>query len=444
MHELFGHYYQLVRNRKYSQEEADAFFLKIQLKPLVPYVNSGTPRKCKCLVCGSIVNPRLGDVKKAKSCVKCQGKKLALKIRLSDQEVLKSAKQMRIRLLEPYVDSRTPIKARCLVCKNQISPTIGRLRAGVGCTYCGRVKSAKSRLLPMEGVLKDFAEAKLELLEEYTNSHQAVKVRCLVCGKTSTKTYQDLKQGKRCYTCGRAQASLNRRLNQEYMAAIALLQNLKPVGQINPVRQNSTFECLKCHRKIQMSFSSIQNGSSCRFCSRTEIDPKEAYAYMVKNHLKPQEPFKKSATKWKCRCMKCKNIVYPKFNAVSTFGGGCKFCRSAGYNPSFEGHLYLLHNPTFDSYKLGISNIKSRIRRHELLGWVVVNKWDFEDGRIPPLLEECLLIHVRNKWNLPWSVLATDMPQGGHTETFSAIGLPEQKVLRLINSKIRSTKVEES
>ena len=444
MHELFGHYYQLVRNRKYSQEEADAFFLRIQLKPLVPYVSSGTPRKSKCLVCGSIVKPRLNDVKKAKSCVKCQGKKLALKIRLSDQEVLKSAKQMRIRLLEPYVNSRTPIKARCLVCKNQISPTIGRLRAGVGCTYCGRVKSSKSRLLPLDEVLKDFGDAKLELLEEYTKSHQAVKVRCLVCGKTSTKSYHDLKQGKRCYTCGRAQASLSRRLNQEYMVATALLQSLKPIGQINPVRQSSKFECLKCRRQIQMAFSSIQNGASCRFCSRTEIDPKVAYAYMVKNHLKPQEPFTKSVAKWKCRCMKCKNIVYPKFNHVSTFGGGCKFCRSAGYNPSFEGHLYLLRNPTFDSYKIGISNVKARIRSHELRGWIVVSKWDFEDGRIPPVLEEALLKHVRRTWNLPWSVLAIDMPQGGHTETFSAIDLPEQKVIRLINSKIRSTSVEES
>jgi hypothetical protein len=384
----------------------------------------------------------LNDVKKAKSCIKCQGKKLALKIRLSDQEVLKSAKQMRIRLLEPYVNSRTPIKARCLVCKNQISPTIGRLRAGVGCTYCGRVKSSKSRLLPLDVVLKDFEDAKLELLEEYTKSHQAVKVRCLVCRKTSTKTYKDLKQGKRCYTCGRAQASLSRRLNQEYMVATALLQSLKPIGQINPVRQSSKFECLKCRRQIQMAFSSIQNGASCRFCSRTEIDPKEAFAYMVKNHLKPQEPFKKSASKWKCLCVKCGNIVSPTFNQVSTSGGGCKFCRSAGYNPSFEGHLYLLHNPTFDSYKLGISNIKARIRRHELRGWIVVRKWDFEDGRIPPLLEESLLKHVRTHWNLPWSVLAMDMPQGGHTETFSAIGLPEQKVLRLINSKIRSINVE--
>ncbi len=444
MQALSDHYYKLVRNKKYSQEEADAFFAKIKLKPLVPYVNNNTPRKSKCLVCGSIVSPRLSDVKKAKSCIKCQGKNSALKIRLSEQEVLKSAKQMKISLLEPYVNNRTPIKAICLVCNNRIRPTIGRLRAGVGCTYCGRLRTSKSRLLPLDEVLKDFAEAKLELLEEYTKSHQAVKVRCLVCKKTSTKTYKDLKQGKRCFTCGRAQASLSRRLNQEYMVATALLQNLKPIGQINPVRKNSKFECLKCHRHIEMSFTVIQRGSFCRFCSRTEIDPNNAHDYMVKNHLVPQEPFKKSASKWKCRCAKCQNIVFPTFNQVSTSGGGCKFCRSAGYNPSFEGHLYLLYNPTFDSYKLGISNVKARIRSHELRGWIVVSKWDFDDGRVPLVLEESLLKHVRTHWHLPWSVLASDMPQGGHTETFSAIGLPEQKVIRLINSKIRSISVEES
>lgn len=431
-------------NRKYTQDEADVFFAKIRLKPLVPYVNNNTPRKSECLVCGSIVSPRLSDVKKAKSCVRCQGKNNALKIRLNDQEVLNSAKKMKIKLLEPYVNSRTPIKAICLVCNNEISPTIGRLRAGVGCTYCGRVRAAKSRLIPLSKVLEDFSNAKLELLVEYVNSHQAVKVRCLICGNKSTKTYHDLKQGKRCYTCARKQAAENRRLDQAYMTGIALSQNLRPIGKIQPVRTNSKFECLKCKRLIDMSFTVIKRGSSCRFCSRTEIDPKAAHAYMIKNYLKPLEPFKKSASKWKCRCIKCKNIVYPTFNNVSTTGGGCKFCRSAGYNPSYEGHLYLLHNPKYDSYKLGISNIKARIRRHVMLGWIVIYKWDFEDGRIPPLLEESLLKHVRNKWNLPWSVLATDMPQGGHTETFSAIGLPEQKVLRLIKSKIRSISIEES
>jgi hypothetical protein len=77
-----------------------------------------------------------------------------------------------------------------------------------------------------------------------------------------------------------------------------------------------------------------------------------------------------------------------------------------------------------------------------LKGWTVVRKWDFNDGHIPPILEEEILKHIRIEWNLPWSVDSKSMPQGGHTETFSGIDLPEIKVLRLIETKIKSVKID--
>jgi hypothetical protein len=427
---------------KLSEKEADKFFIKINLKPLGPYISSGTPRKCKCLICGSIVFPRLGDVKKAKSCVKCQGKLTGKKIRLSPSQVEKIASKMKVKLLEPYENSKTPIKAKCLICRTIIYPTIGRLSVGVGCYYFGQLIAAEKRLIPAEMALSDFKKAKLKVLSEYVNSHTAVKVLCLVCKKMSKKSYKDLKTGRRCYTCGRKAASIKRRLDDKYKIEIAARQNLVPIKEISNVRKNSEFKCLTCKREILMTFASIQGGASCRFCSRTEVDPLEAEKYMIKNHLKPQEPYSKSAAPWKCRCLKCKNIVYPTYNRVTTFGGGCIYCRSAGYNPSFEGHLYLLFNPKFDSYKVGISNIKARIRVHELRGWVVLKKWDFDDGRIPPVLEEKLLDHIRIKWKLPWSVEAKAMPQGGHTETFSSLNLPELRVINLVNSLIKSLQMK--
>jgi len=423
---------------KITQEEADKFFLRIKLKPLEPYINSGTPRKCECQVCKSIVFPRLSDVKKAKSCIKCQGKLLGKKIRLNEIDVNAIAKKMNVKLLEPYINNRTPIRSKCLVCNKIIHPTIGRLGAGVGCMNCGRVRTAQAKLIPKEMALAGFERSRLKVLSGYKDNKTPVKVLCLVCKKQSTKSYKDLKSGRRCYTCGRSAASKNRRLDHQFKVDLARKQNLKPVGEIKTVKSNSKFKCLSCSRQILMTFASIQRGASCRFCSQTEVDPKEASAYMLKNHLKPLEPYYKSAAKWKCRCMKCKNIVYPKFNQVKTHGGGCKFCRSAGYNPTFEGHLYLLFNPQFDSYKLGISNVKARIRVHELKGWTLIKKWDFDDGKIPPVLEEELIKHVRFKWSLPWSMDAKSMPQGGHTETFSSIELPEAKVIKLVDSKIRS------
>jgi hypothetical protein len=328
------------------------------------------------------------------------------------------------------------------VCKNIIYPTIGRLSVGVGCYHCGLVKSAKARLIPTEVALNDFNKAKLKVLSKYINSRKPLKVLCLVCNTKSTKTYHDLKSGRRCYTCGRNTTAIKKRLDKQYKITTAKQQNLLPISEIQNIRKNSWFKCLMCSRSIKMTFASIQSGASCRFCSRTEVDPKEAHAYMIKNHLKPLEPYFKSSAKWKCRCLKCKNIVYPTYNRMKTFGSGCIYCRSAGYNPSFEGHLYLLINPKFDSYKVGISNIKARIRVHGLKGWTVVTKWDFADGRVPPVLEEEVLRHIRTKWKLPWSIDAKSMPQGGHTETFSSVDLPEIKVLRLVETKIKSVRVD--
>jgi hypothetical protein len=427
---------------KLDPKEVDKYYQRIKLKPLEPYINNHTPRKSECLVCGSIVYPRFSDVKKAKSCVKCQGKNTGRSIRLGDKEINLTAKKMKIKLLQPYTNSRTPIKAKCLVCQNTIYPTLSRLRAGVGCLYCGRVKSSTARLIPKDIALRDFKIAKLRVLSEYKNSHQILKVQCLVCKKFSTKSYKDLKSGRRCYTCGRADSARKRRLSLQYINEISKRQQMILLGEPKPGKQNSKFKCLQCQRVIEMTIFSIQRGASCRFCSRTEVDPKEAQKYMIKNHLKPLESYLKSAAPWKCRCLKCKNIVYPTYNRVKTFGGGCIYCRSAGYNPSYEGYIYLLFSPKFDSYKLGISNIKGRIRAHELKGWTVVRKWDFNDGHIPPILEEEILRHIRIKWKLPWSVDTKSMPQGGHTETFSSVNLPEIKVLRLVETKIRSVKVD--
>ena len=161
---------------KITQADADVFFLRIKLKPLEPYVNSGTPRKCECQVCGSIVFPRLGDVKKAKSCINCQGKLLGKKIRLTQKEVNTIAKKMKVKLLEPYTNNRTPIRSKCLVCNKIIHPTIGRLSTGVGCMNCGRVRITQARLIPKEFALADFERSKLKVLSDYKDNKTHVKV----------------------------------------------------------------------------------------------------------------------------------------------------------------------------------------------------------------------------------------------------------------------------
>jgi len=57
-----------------------------------------------------------------------------------------------------------------------------------------------------------------------------------------------------------------------------------------------------------------------------KLDPKVAEKIMLKAGLKPLEPYKNAITKWKSRCLKCKEIVYPTYNTVQSGKRGCKTC----------------------------------------------------------------------------------------------------------------------
>lgn len=56
------------------------------------------------------------------------------------------------------------------------------------------------------------------------------------------------------------------------------------------------------------------------------VDPKKARELMIKSNLKPLEPYLKSSHKWKCKCMTCGEIVFPKYNMIKRGQGGCLKC----------------------------------------------------------------------------------------------------------------------
>jgi DNA-directed RNA polymerase subunit M/transcription elongation factor TFIIS len=56
------------------------------------------------------------------------------------------------------------------------------------------------------------------------------------------------------------------------------------------------------------------------------VDPKKAKALMIKANLQPLEPYTRSMDKWKCKCMNCGQIVYPKYCSIKQGQGGCKYC----------------------------------------------------------------------------------------------------------------------
>ena len=47
-----------------------------------------------------------------------------------------------------------------------------------------------------------------------------------------------------------------------------------------------------------------------------KFDPQVAEKVMFKAGLKPLELYKGSGIKWKCKCLKCKKIVTPRYSNI--------------------------------------------------------------------------------------------------------------------------------
>ena len=57
-----------------------------------------------------------------------------------------------------------------------------------------------------------------------------------------------------------------------------------------------------------------------------KLDPEVAKSVMITAGLMPLEPYLNSSTKWKSKCLKCGEIVFPKYTNIKQGDGGCRPC----------------------------------------------------------------------------------------------------------------------
>jgi len=152
----------------------------------------------------------------------------------------------------------------------------------------------------------------------------------------------------------------------------------------------------------------------------------EVASVMKRAKLKPLTPYSNSDAKWKCKCLKCGEIVFPVYGSIQQGQGGCVYCASGKINPKHPAFVYLMTNELLDCVKVGIGSSESRILIHKRRGWKLIKRWGFKRGDLAIKLEANVLLHLRRDLKLKHFLSKVDMPQGGHTETFSldAISVP--------------------
>jgi len=367
---------------KWTHEQAEAIMLKAGLQPLEPYKTSHSNWKCRCSKCKSIVSPRFKDVYKGGSgCWTCGQLLKANKRKVPQAKAIKVMMKVNLKPLEPYKNSESRWKCKCLNCGKTIYPRYSDIKkGGSGCQPCGRKRQGLKKRLSNSEVKKVMLKAKLKPLVPYKNDNTPWKSKCLTCNKI-----------------------------------------------------------------IKIRFRSVQQGSSCKYCGNIKSGiskkRKDAYELAINANMQPLEPYKTLKDPWKCRCLQCNNISTPRLTSLM-LGSGCKYCAESGFNPSIPAYLYIITNETFNSHKIGIGNPQSnyhdRLYKLKSQGWLVHKIWNFESGNKAWEIEKNAFYIIRNKLNIPIHMTKDLMRKtGGHSETMNADSITLLELEKIIKKVIK-------
>jgi hypothetical protein len=263
-------------------------------------------------------------------------------------------------------------------------------------------------------------QAGFEPQNKYQNASSKWKVTHLSCGRTIYITYDSVRSGHGCKYC----AGLF--IDAKDAELIMETAGFKPLAKYPGAKRGWLSRCLTCNRKVSPHFSSVKNlGGGCEYCTGHKVDARDAVRAMKDNNLKPLESYESASKPWKCECLKCHRKVTPSYSSIKNGQGGCRFCADWGIDYTAPGFLYLMTNTELGAHKIGIggtrrSRTRDRIKQHEKHGWTLYEKLDFVTADEAFLLEQEILGWLRKELNLPVHLNVELMPQGGYSETVNA------------------------
>ena len=164
-----------------------------------------------------------------------------------------------------------------------------------------------------------------------------------------------------------------------------LKAGLEPLEPYQSALAKWKCKCLGCGEIVYPKYNQIQQGvGGCNPCgtkrgsSKIKMDSKAAIQMMQDAGLEPLEDYVNSKTKWKCKCLSCGDIVYPKLNGIQTGEGGCKKCgmKKAGLSQRLDSEqaIQMMKDAGFNPLEPYTNALTKWKMRHDVCGSIVYPK----------------------------------------------------------------------
>jgi hypothetical protein len=276
--------------------------------------------------------------------------------------------------LEEYPGATIKWKCRCLQCKKVVHPKYNMIQRGQGgCRDCGYLKSGKKlRAAHAEGkfskvrirrteadAVKDLKKIGRVPLEPYENTSSPWLSKCIKCGTVGRPPLSALlSKGNSCRKCGRERTNDSKKMSQEEVKEVFKIAG---VQLLEPYPYSSTLplkcKCLRCKRIVYPSYSNARkHKEGCKYCAGTYVDPEDAKNLMIRLGYKPLLKYPGTDTPWKVRHIVCGTIGFPTYGTIKRGGGGCRNCAEWGFSLNRPSYIYLISHSDFGAYKVGVAN----------------------------------------------------------------------------------------
>jgi recombinational DNA repair protein (RecF pathway) len=318
---------------KITEKEAVKLFISHDLKPMEPFTNTMTPWKSQCLRCRKIVSPKYNKVRiRGHQCAYCAGTKITNK----DAEML--VRKIGHEPLEPFKNALAPWKMKCGGCGKTISPRYNSLQQGRwGCGYCGHERAGKrKRELSAPKAEVQMKENGLIPLEKYPGSSKPWKSRCVNCDSLVAPRLSGILQGQGgCTKCGIAARAEKRKISQSEANRIAKKLMLEPLEPYKTSANKWKCKCNRCGDIVYPRLNTLRRAVyGCSKCAGKIVDISSAREKMLKAGLTPLVAYPGRTDKgWLCKCNKCGREVSPSYSSIKNGQGGCIWCAGKKVDP---------------------------------------------------------------------------------------------------------------
>jgi len=258
--------------------------------------------------------------------------------RIEPKQALLIMKKAGLKPLVPFESTSTPWLSRCLKCKHEVSPNLNNVQKTIlACKYCS------GNAVHPDDAVEEMKKANLQPLEKFVSASKPWKSKCMSCGKIVSPKYKSISAGQGgCRECGIKKRGLALRLDSKKSFDIMIKAYLQPMVEYPGSGVAWKCRCMKCKKIVYPRLSSVKaKGSGCAFCAEVKVDKNDAVKLFKESDLKPIVDYPGNKIPWRSIHILCGREVSPSYLSIKKGQGPCKYCAGKAVYPKDAVDLFL-------------------------------------------------------------------------------------------------------